>query len=341
MGAFSSSFQNMANLAKGGTLPRVLMGVGTLGLSELALQANQALEEENKRKLQEMGGVLTGSQIPEYALREMSPDRIDQTKASQLLSIGTPEAVAAANEFIETPKSRMEKERFGAEIGLIKARTAAANRTNTGGGGNLMDVIKAYPQMFSNLSKEEMAAMALGVNPGDIIMKKAARLQTAAVPGLDFADPSQIPTAEDAKTIKKALPAYQSIDKTLTDLENLFEKEGTANTFLSAQTSKRYDNLSGQLIADYKQMQQLGTLDKGVQELFDRIITTPNTLFSTGRGFKQQISQLKDGLKRDIRSKIQTRGYKLPAELQGEEVQQTGGRPVKDNLTGITIRRVK
>lgn len=146
----------------------------------------------------------------------------------------------------------------------------------------------------------------------DIDTEQQKQIREANIPGLEFANPSLLPNAEAAKDARSAFASSQSMNNIIDQLRNLYQQEGTANTILSAKTSKQYDNLIADLLTEYKTLKKLGTLDKGTQELFDQIITAPNKLLSTGIGFESQLNQLQNNLNKAAEATITSAGYKSP-----------------------------
>ncbi len=104
----SDIFSSLSRFA--GNIGRVGSALGTFGLSELA---------RNDRK--DMGSILAGDQIPNFlrpgqTTDSYTPEQFQEAKNRQLYNLGTPEATAIANKFIETPELQLQKANVASEI---------------------------------------------------------------------------------------------------------------------------------------------------------------------------------------------------------------------------------
>lgn len=82
-------------------------------LSRFSPEVRQDLRE--KENLRQIGSILTGDQIPNFAYEEQAPQEIQKSKMRQLFALGTPEAFKAAQS-LNTPASLFEGSGFSAQI---------------------------------------------------------------------------------------------------------------------------------------------------------------------------------------------------------------------------------
>lgn len=116
-------------------------------------------------------------------------------------------------------------------------------------------------------------------------------------------------TPDDAKRVKESIIAYNSAVGTLAEITKLQKDAGSA--FLpKSEAKEKYATLVNELMFAYKTMKQTGALDKGTQEVFDRLIGDPGSLFQGAASAKLQT--LRQGLERDLKAELAQRvpGYK-------------------------------
>jgi hypothetical protein len=116
-------------------------------------------------------------------------------------------------------------------------------------------------------------------------------------------------TKDDAKRVKEAVGSYQSAVGTINEIMKLQKDAGSA--FLpKSEAKEKYATLVNELMFAYKTMKQTGALDKGTQEVFDRLIGDPGSLFQGAASAKLQT--LRQGLERDLKAELAQRvpGYK-------------------------------
>ena len=132
--ALGGNLQNFADLAtgaKGNPIARILLGIGSGGMSELAMMASDSAKEKQAANLQDIGNVLSGQATPAFARAEFTPEQLQQNQIKQLFGLGTPEAAQIGAEFIETPEDKLRKEKLRAEINLANTRAkGSGDRTN-------------------------------------------------------------------------------------------------------------------------------------------------------------------------------------------------------------------
>lgn len=120
---FGTGLSDLAGLAGRG-----FWGAATLGATELGRMNQREKEEKQKQELSALGSVLGGGQIPAFlrpgGAEAMTPQEFEAAKTQQLYSLGTPEAAAIANKFIETPESRLQKANVESEITNREAQRA-------------------------------------------------------------------------------------------------------------------------------------------------------------------------------------------------------------------------
>jgi len=111
-----------AQLGTPGPLGRALAGLGTFGFSELGFAAarNRARREQEQEairneQLQEIARVQSGQSIPAFAREEFTPEEIRGQQLRQLAAIGGPEAFAASQQFVSTPQTEFQRQKFAFE----------------------------------------------------------------------------------------------------------------------------------------------------------------------------------------------------------------------------------
>lgn len=110
MGVGFNGFSNVVGNLSG--LPRILAALGTGGISELAINAKQNLDQQNA----EATGIDAGSGIPAFAYKEQTPDEINQAKGKQLANLGTAPAMALYENYRNDPITSLTKEEKKAQI---------------------------------------------------------------------------------------------------------------------------------------------------------------------------------------------------------------------------------
>lgn len=86
--------KGFGNLA--GNVGRLGLGIGTFGLSELAILGEKSQRDKERKELQQLTNILSQQSIPAFARAggsmEETPQQIEQTQLRQLSALGTPAA---------------------------------------------------------------------------------------------------------------------------------------------------------------------------------------------------------------------------------------------------------
>lgn len=88
-------------------------------------------QQQQARELQEVGNVLGGSGIPEFAFKEQTPEQIAQAKQQQLYSLGSPSALQAIQTLQQreiTPYQQAQLDLQKSELGLRQKELARSGR---------------------------------------------------------------------------------------------------------------------------------------------------------------------------------------------------------------------
>lgn len=103
--------------------------------------------------------------------------------------------------------------------------------------------------------------------------------------------------------------AYTTINSQLDKLEKLYSEEGRTLPF--TQAAGEYDTIRGTLLGAAKSLETLGTLDKGVQEYFDKVMSDPAGLSGITGKLPDQIKQYRSYINDRVAPFLKARGYTL------------------------------
>jgi hypothetical protein len=106
----------------------------------------------------------------------------------------------------------------------------------------------------------------------------------------------------------------------------------------------RQGAIYGQILAEFKQAEQMGTLDRGLLELFDKMLKDPTTILNSGGAISGAIPAQLDTLLNQTKAKYKgdydyLSQYGLSGGLPDFSKQQPTGLPTVDALDAELMRR--
>jgi len=300
-----------------GFLGLVLSGIGSglTGKSNSALDViTRAIENDIDSQKEEKGALKESIMGMQTAYKTFK-DFIGDEKAAKLMTLNTglQRLQLLGDATAEKYSNLQAKERWALERGNIEQKIIENNQ-------QISDIytankFKELEQLYKTMNTERQ--FGLEREKLDLEKEKLGNVQAKEQAKLAVGNLGSARTEREAIAARETLSEGENFIRKLDELIALRKEYGSET--LPNPIKSKMESLHGQLLGSYKNMQQLGTLDRGVLQLFDKILSSP-----TGYGFRvEQYKAFRNQAEKDLINNLKSKLQPSP-ETSSDEILYNG-----------------